>query len=320
MDAARLSDAEALLRRAGEVSERARLRSVRRARSLLSRANRLVLAQLDDQVSVAERTLASYDGLPSDCAPMEVFGIAHSETAHTQFLAWLLDPGGRHGLGDAMVRWLLAASSRRSAVRLAGQSDPVRALVRAECPLGGATPDMVVVVPGHVAVLELKVWDVEHSVSWHDPETGRQRRQRQSAAYRMMMQSPQLRAAALAAVGPEASMLPGRRPTILSYFVRPSGRPKSPDEPETTNLNWLHVERALARSLRRAPANPAARTVLQAFRSNLLVHTGASTSPVEALERIRRVVDLTNLRLSYPMDTYLTLRNDLAHLRGDERA
>ena len=59
------------------------------------------------QVKVMAKSLPPYDPL---CRPISLLGIcskAHSETAHTATLAWLMNPGESHGFGDVLARAFL---------------------------------------------------------------------------------------------------------------------------------------------------------------------------------------------------------------------
>ncbi len=69
-----------------------------------------------EQFIVDNRKLEQLEDLLVDFNIFEVLGIEKSETRHSLFLAWLLDPSGNHGLGDYFLRrfLLLVTSYARS--------------------------------------------------------------------------------------------------------------------------------------------------------------------------------------------------------------
>ena len=44
---------------------------------------------------------------------LEILHLTRHELKHSHFLAWLLDPGGSHGLKDAFARYLLGLLERK---------------------------------------------------------------------------------------------------------------------------------------------------------------------------------------------------------------
>lgn len=61
---------------------------------------------------VADERFASIKALAEKPSLFGIVGRTHTETWHSMFLAWLLDPSGSHGLGDfALRRFLLTLSS-----------------------------------------------------------------------------------------------------------------------------------------------------------------------------------------------------------------
>jgi len=188
------------------------------------------------------------------------------------------------------------------------------AYVRAECPLGGKYPDVVVALRGVVVVIEVKVWDTEHGIRWKD-DSGHLHVSEQCEAYRRMMGQRRLRSEALLNLGPEALALVGDRPDIASFFIRPWGREASKDE-STVDITWMNIERDVAQAVKRRRPGVEADRFLRAFRSNLLLNTGATPPPVMALESLRNLVDLPALRRSDPLGAYLRLRSALSMLGG----
>ena len=46
----------------------------------------------------------------------EVLGITNAEIRHSNFLAWLLDPNGNHGMGDKFLREFVSKLGQREVV------------------------------------------------------------------------------------------------------------------------------------------------------------------------------------------------------------
>lgn len=91
--------------------------------------------------------------LPGPTAALEVLGLTGVERAHQAYIAWLLDPRGTHGLGEAVLASVLqlcgAADGSPDALRAARvKSENVRERSRA---------DIVVSMPERTLVIELKV-------------------------------------------------------------------------------------------------------------------------------------------------------------------
>ena len=56
---------------------------------------------------VDNRDLAHLEDMLSEFNVFEVLGVEKSETRHSAFWAWLLDPKGNHGLGEYFLRRFL---------------------------------------------------------------------------------------------------------------------------------------------------------------------------------------------------------------------
>jgi len=270
----------ALLKQARAWKTRAAHQRLEEHRVLLRAAGSLVGDRLDHLADEARVWLHQYEGLPPRVEPWETLGVGAQEPLHTQQLAWLLDPAGSHQLGGAVLSWLLARCGlHRAAVG--------RASVQAERPVGGGYVDVWVELDDLVLVIELKVWDTEHRVGgkW------------QTTAYR------------------EGAVAETGRP-VRGIFIRPRGREVAKDKQATT-LDWLNVERCLARAVRDLDPEPQARHWIDAFRSNLVRVSGAVEPPLPLLERTRLLVGDRRLRSRDPMRSFLVLQSFLEWMRDD---
>ena len=98
-------------------------------------------------------------------------GLDGSEEFHSNFLAWLLDPKGSHGLGDHFLQGFLMASGASRAMRAV---DRPSTLVRREksLELDGEYGRLDIWMlnensdGGFVCAIENKVWASEGRVSW----------------------------------------------------------------------------------------------------------------------------------------------------------
>ena len=60
------------------------------------------------RLAQAEGHLRPFEGLPVDFDILALMGVDASESAFCHLIAWLLDPEGSHGMGDAFLRLFLA--------------------------------------------------------------------------------------------------------------------------------------------------------------------------------------------------------------------
>lgn len=88
-----------------------------------------------------------------------VLGRHRDELAHSQMIAWLLDPCARHGLGTRVLAGILEKVYGTSGAL----SELQRARIRCEVPLADKRLDIVVEAPGLYLVIENKV-DAEEGV------------------------------------------------------------------------------------------------------------------------------------------------------------
>ncbi|GAA1918737.1 PD-(D/E)XK nuclease family protein [Streptantibioticus ferralitis] len=92
--------------------------------------------------------------LPGPATTLEVIGRSGVEVDHERLIAWLLDPLAAHGLGPA----LLGAMLYRSGVSDAPPPEElVRARVKKQVVRATSRPDIVVLMPSHTLVIELKI-------------------------------------------------------------------------------------------------------------------------------------------------------------------
>jgi hypothetical protein len=290
----------ALLARAQALVDRACAERVVAARQMLSTAQLLLHQHTDELLDNVRVALARFDGLPTDANLLSITGRDHDELAHSAVLAWLLTPGGNHGLGDAMLRHLLARSA--AGAKLGLQDAPLIAHVTTELALDARRADIVGILQGTVFFIEVKVDAFEHDD--------------QTRYYRECLEDPARRRAALTRFG-RAATLAGPSPQVLGFFLRRRGRPTCED-PRATNLDWLDVEEDLARAEARAEPNADARAAIRAFRSTLLETSGATTPPMADIVRLRRLVDMPAASRADPLRTVLRLRSFLtAHEEED---
>jgi hypothetical protein len=125
------------------------------------------------QLAAEQRRLVSA-GLwvsgPADL--MSVARVADDELIHSNVVAWLLSPAGRHGLGDSLLVDLMAAGwPDRPRV------DSDAAVVEREVSRGDRRADIIVTMGAATLVLENKVWSDESEGRcedlfrlWNDPD------------------------------------------------------------------------------------------------------------------------------------------------------
>ena len=90
--------------------------------------------------------------LPGPVAALEVLGQTGLEKAHQAYIAWLLDPRGPHGLDARVLSGVLRHFGRAAT---AGQL--LLARVKKEDVQAESRADIVVMMPSHTLVIELKV-------------------------------------------------------------------------------------------------------------------------------------------------------------------
>jgi hypothetical protein len=304
----RIGEARAVLAKATALTQQARGRralcQLEASRVLLGTATRVLHRHVDALLAEAAATLARFDGLPVCANLLSVTGQDHLELAHSAVLAWLLQPDESHGLGDAMLRQLLARS--RAGIPLALQDAPLVARVTRELPLDSGRLDIAGILPNAVFFIEVKVDDVEHSLAWRNSTGG------QSLIYRLQLQDPDVRRRALRRFGGDAERIVGSHPRVIGLFLRRRGAAEAQDE-ETTSVDWLDVDEDLYRVESRMQLAPDVRAAIRAFRSVLLEVSGATTPPMPDIIRLRRLVDMPSASRADPLRTLLRLRGSLGN-------
>lgn len=281
---AQLNQAQQLLERARELKLAKTQGRLLAARGLVGSARGVLERHVGALLAENDRLVEQFDGLPVMVNPISIMGKSHDELAHSSILAWLLDPRANHGLGDAMLRALLGRSDSLQAEELALSPGDLDARVAREVQLGPGIVDLLVVLPSVVASIEVKVFAVEDKIG-RGTDAGPQ-----TLVYRQALEDARGRAAALRRFGPDAIRLAGDNPAVLSFFVRPAGRDPAGDG-RTTSLDWLDVEGDLRRALQRSDVRPAAKQMIQAFRSTLLEVSGSKPPAMSHIVKLRRLVD-----------------------------
>jgi hypothetical protein len=285
--------ARALLASASELQMRREREQVVTARRVLDAARKAFYDHTDTLLAQASSALARYEGLPEPANLLSIIGRERHELSLAAILAWLLSPKGDHGLGDAMLRRLLARSNESLGVKLATQDQPLRASVATEVPIKDGRIDIFVALPGVVLFVEVKVEAREHAA--------------QTEYYRTWLGCSDCRRQALQRLdGGERQV--GSSPHILGFYLRKRGRERCTDQ-QSANIDWLEVEEDLASCERRAQLMPSARAAIRTFRTTLLQSGAATVAPMENITRLRRLVDVPVATRLDPLNTALKLRS-----------
>src|SRR5665213_1465830 len=124
------------------------------------------LQALQDFV-VANRDLAALEAIPKRFNMFEALGVVRNERKHSNFLAFLLDPGASHGLGDRFLKRIIQAALEigPSVAPLASIHIEVMDLSDAEVRIEHNSIDVFVCDPRNriCVILENKVDSTEHS-------------------------------------------------------------------------------------------------------------------------------------------------------------
>lgn len=272
------------------------------AKVLLSRTRQTYADHVQELLQQLQREVERYDGLPVAFNPFTALKLESFELLHQQMLAWLLDPKESHDLGDFMLRRLLARTERPACTELAWSAGSIEAIVKAECKLASGSADIVVLAPGVVLVLELKVGSFEGEWNW------RGERRSQCAVYRLCLEDPALREEALGRISPEATAFVGDNPDVVSVFIRRADGSPSKDE-RTKSLSWLDIDLDLADAMRRRELEPERSAMLKAFRSTVLEYSGAWSPRMAEIETLRRWIDFPKLVRQRPVQAATALES-----------
>jgi hypothetical protein len=111
------------------------------------------------------------------------------ETAHTRLLAWLLNPGGDHGMGDAVLRqfWSSAFHDGRAALRHADvRIEERQDLTRSDISI--RTEDWYVLIENKVVESAFRLAQLQHHATG-----GQHRADRQGVGFRLVLLLPDRR-------------------------------------------------------------------------------------------------------------------------------
>ncbi|MFW6031356.1 MAG: PD-(D/E)XK nuclease family protein, partial [Myxococcota bacterium] len=257
--------------------------TVEEVRSVLDEAERRLASDLPNLRRRLEEILPLYEGIPSRVEVFDILGLRGDEDRHTEFLAWLLDSGGSHGLGDGFLRRFLALVGDPIARRLAEREGVLTAAVRTQFQLaGGGRPDLVLAVPGSpgvVIVLEAKLGAPVGVAA--DGRT-------QTVAYAEWVGRHGLDGivGSLRVGGRES---PGPyEPVFVFLRTKPDQQPEPEGEPKRYRIvEYRSIERALGRLVRDARPPAAAESLIQQFRTSLLAEAFGTTGLLRQLEQLR---------------------------------
>ena len=133
---------------------------------------RLALRRLEEDGADLVRLEEMLSGWREEVDVFDVLGLDGSEEFHSNFLAWLLDPKGSHGMGDHFLQGFLAASDAPRAIRA---GDRLSTTVRREYYLehegeSGRLDIRILNQGAHfVCAIENKVWAPEsgNQLAWY---------------------------------------------------------------------------------------------------------------------------------------------------------
>lgn len=120
---------------------------IRRGSEHLGADNWSALADEVDALRTAGRWL------PGPATTLEVIGRSGAEIDHERLIAWLLDPVAAHDLGPA----LLGAMLRLCGISDIRREELLHSRVARQVVQASSRPDIVVLMPRHTLVIELKI-------------------------------------------------------------------------------------------------------------------------------------------------------------------
>ncbi len=163
---------------------------------------------------------------------MGVLWMGHDEVRNCRMLAWLMDPGGAHGLGDGVLRGVTAAAP----LDVIGASDGDRVSVATEQVLGGTRADIVVRTAIGTLVIEAKI-----NAGESDGQT---------AGYQELW---------------------GEGATFL-FLTREGSAPSADDPERWGTLRWIDIAAMIDRALGDGNPNAPGRGVAEGFRNAIRNH------------------------------------------------
>jgi hypothetical protein len=272
---------------------------------VLAAARCLILSGVEELLSDATSELEHFDGLPVRMNLLRLLGHEESETTYTRILSWLMDPVGSHGLGDSVLRGVLAIVGDPQLRSLAGGSEDIGACVVGEVPVGTGYIDVVAVVKGAILAIEAKIWAAESKKKYGTRSVG------QTTYYRLHLLDPEECSRSLKAMGSRAERLAGPRPRVVTAFLRPAGGPDAKHPNGEANphrsMSWLQVERVVGVAMARGNADPDVRGLLMSFRSSIIERTGARIAPINDIRALRSWLDHPSLRRGDPVAAFARL-------------
>lgn len=313
------------------------------------------------RLSEAEGELRAFEGLPVDFDILSLMGVDSSEAVFSQLLAWLLDPKGSHGGGDAFLRLFLARLGIAGQGRLFDHSMPLEAEVATEVSWDVPNEqtfrriedddlddednartrrlrvDILLVLPGYLVPIELKVYAKESLYSFNDEVWA------QSALYgrmwRLMLEAdsslartPQVQMDTPAAwrrslrrcmdanpgLRRRIHYFDGGRAAVAPVLIHPRrccraasqriGERKHEHGLPVRHLRWLDIDRMLYRLCRDRDLQAGRLDLIRSFRTTLLrLATG--------IDLVERIEDL-RLRMAEPTLTRLMPIQSTASLKA----
>ena len=227
--------------------------------------------------------LRLYDGIPAHVNAFDVFAIGAGEDAHTEVLAWLLDPAETHGLGDVVLRRFLLLSRTPEAVEAALCDGPLVAIVRTQFELPGyGVPDLVIAIDGVSPVVVVVEAKVDAGLTLDGDGVPQTLRYRQAVADHAFHRALGLK--------------PGDRVAFALVFLH-AQREQDPNDDARGEeplgvasfqpLLYREVERSLAEVVGAEDFDPRAAVLISSFRSSILANASGTDDPLGALRRLR---------------------------------
>jgi hypothetical protein len=265
-------------------------------RAFFDQAQEALLRGLPDLERRAETLLEKYRGIPTNIDLFEILGLHGAEDAHTEFLAWLLQPGANHGAGSRFLRGFLALIPDPQVTILTARSDLDATWVRTQWPLDEGTPDLMVLMEtapkrGLALIIEAKI----HALLTNkggQPQTER---------YVRSLKTPEQQRNAI--IEPFRRTSECRIETVDVRFIFLRARPDQDPEPNLgqndkrkkdepsmwLTVNYASVERMVGEIAREIDMSQEARHAIQQFRTSLLVGALPENRSLNAVESLRHL-------------------------------
>ena len=256
-------------------------------RDFLDEAEAALTADVPRLRAEAERVLRRYEGIPTRVDVFEILGLHGHEDTHTEFLAWLLDTAGSHGLGDGPLRRFLALIDDRRTRELVRRRHPLTAWVQTQFELGEAgIPDLVVAVrgtPGVVMVLEAKIFAQLTKRADGD----------QTTRYANALEKEGVVDLVVRQLLPSAEHDSAWEAVLVFLHARPDqvAEPSRKDKPARYRaVSYADVEEMMGELAREADTPPSVGALLQQFRTSLLSGSLGPWRSLQGVARLRRAL------------------------------